>query len=94
MELISFVEMSRMNLNKSRTRKRNFFVTSGITIILLLSVFSVWALKERNRAEGLNIKVLAEKFNLQLLILQSMIRLKESDLLNMLILLIQPTRVF
>jgi hypothetical protein len=65
MELISFIEMSRMNLNKSRTRKRNFFVTGGITIILLLSVFSVWALKERNRAEGLNIKVLAEKYNLQ-----------------------------
>jgi energy-coupling factor transporter ATP-binding protein EcfA2 len=64
-ELISFIEMSRMNLNKSRTRKRNIFVTGGIIIILLLSVFSVWALKERNRAEGLNIKALAEKFNLQ-----------------------------
>ena len=64
-ELISFIEMSRMNLNKSRTRKRNIILTGGIIIILLLSVFSIWALKERNRAEGLNTKALAEKYNLQ-----------------------------
>jgi WD40 repeat protein len=63
-ELTSFIEMSRMKLNKSRTRKRNIIVTGGIIIILLLSVFSIWALKERNRAEGLNIRVLAEKYNL------------------------------
>jgi len=63
-ELTGFIELSRETFNRTKTRKRNITVTGGIIIILLLSVFSVWALKERNRAEGLNIKALAEKYNL------------------------------
>jgi WD40 repeat protein len=63
-ELTGFIELSRETFNRTKTRKRNITVTGGIIIILLLSVFSIWALKERNRAEGLNIKALAEKYNL------------------------------
>jgi WD40 repeat protein len=63
-ELTGFIELSRETFNRTKTRKRNITVTGGIIIILLLSAFSIWALKERNRAEGLNIKALAEKYNL------------------------------
>jgi WD40 repeat protein len=63
-ELTNLIGLSRETIYRTRTRKRNVLVSGGIIIILLLSVFSVWALKERNRAEGLNTKVLAEKYNL------------------------------
>lgn len=63
-ELTGFIGKSRETLNRKRNRNRNVLVSGGVTIILLLSVFSIWALKERNRAEGLKIKTLAEKFNL------------------------------
>jgi FOG: WD40 repeat len=63
-ELTSFIGLSRETFNRRRNRKRNVLVSGGITIIFLLSIFSVWALKERDRAEGLNTKVLAEKYNL------------------------------
>ena len=63
-ELTGFIGKSRETFNRKRNRKRNITVSGGITIIFLLSVFSVWALKERNRAEGLKIKALAEKYNL------------------------------
>ena len=64
-ELSGFIEMSKVKFNTSRTRKRNLLVSGGVVIILLLSVFSIWALKERNRAEILKTKALAEKYNLQ-----------------------------
>jgi WD40 repeat protein len=63
-DLKNLIELSREKFNKTRNRRRNFLVSGGIIIIFLLSVFSIWALKERNRAEGLNTKVLAEKYNL------------------------------
>src|SRR5664280_2907740 len=63
-DLTSLIELSREKFSKSRNRRRKIIVSGGIIIIILLSVFSVWALKERNRAENLNIKVLAEKYNL------------------------------
>ena len=52
------------HLTGKGTGKEMLLLSGGITIILLLSVFSIWALKERNRAEGLKIKTLAEKYNL------------------------------
>jgi len=63
-ELTSLIVKSREKYNRTRTRRRNIVVSAGIIIIFLLSIFSVWALKERNRAEDLNTKVLAEKYNL------------------------------
>src|SRR5664280_641194 len=63
-DLTSLIELSREKFSKSRNRRRKIIVSGGIIIIILLSVFSFWALKERNRAENLNIKVLAEKYNL------------------------------
>ena len=64
-DLSGFIEMSKVKLINSRIRKRNVMVSGGIIIIILLSIFSVWALKERNRAENLKTKALAEKYNLQ-----------------------------
>jgi WD40 repeat protein/Cdc6-like AAA superfamily ATPase len=63
-DLTSLIELSREKFSRTRNRRRNILVSGGIIIILLLSAFSIWALKERNRAENLNIKVLAEKYNL------------------------------
>ncbi|MGC1389905.1 MAG: AAA family ATPase [Bacteroidales bacterium] len=63
-DLTSLIELSREKFSTSRNRRRNILVSGGTVIILLLSAFSVWALKERNRAENLSIKVLAEKNNL------------------------------
>ena len=63
-ELTSFITKSRERYNRRRTRIRNVVVSGGIVIILMLSGFSIWALKERNRAEGLKVKTLAEKYNL------------------------------
>ncbi len=63
-ELISFLRLSRETFNNKRTRRRKVLLSGSIIIILLLSLFSVWALTERNRAEQLNVKVLAEKYNL------------------------------
>ncbi len=63
-ELSSLITKSRERYSRRRTRIRNIVVSSGIIIILLLSGFSVWALKERNRAEGLKVRALAEKYNL------------------------------
>jgi WD40 repeat protein/energy-coupling factor transporter ATP-binding protein EcfA2 len=63
-ELTSLIGISRDTFYRTRKRRRNALVSGGTTIIFLLSVFSAWALKERNRAEGLNTKVLAEKYNL------------------------------
>jgi WD40 repeat protein len=65
LDLSGFIEMSKVKFNNSRTRKRNIIISGGLIIILLLSVFSIWALKERNRAEVLKTKALAEKYNLQ-----------------------------
>ena len=64
-DLTSFIELSKEKFISSRARKRNIIVSGGIIIILLLSGFSVWALIERNRAESLKTKALAEKYNLQ-----------------------------
>jgi WD40 repeat protein len=64
-ELTGFIEMSKKKISSSKTRRRNIFVTGGIVIILLLLSFSIWALKERNRAEVLKNRALAEKYNLQ-----------------------------
>ncbi len=64
-DLAGFIEMSKVKFNSYRTRKRNVIVSVGVIIILLLSGFSIWALKERNRAEILKIKALAGKYNLQ-----------------------------
>jgi len=63
-ELSSLIGKSKEKYNRTKTRRRNIVVSSGIIIILLLSIFSVWALKERNRAEDLNTRVSAEKYNL------------------------------
>jgi WD40 repeat protein/energy-coupling factor transporter ATP-binding protein EcfA2 len=63
-ELNNFVGKSRETFNLKRNRRRNIIVSGGIAIILLLSVFSIWALKERNISESLKIKALAEKYNL------------------------------
>jgi WD40 repeat protein len=63
-ELTSFIGQSRVTINRYWKRRRNIIVAGGLTIILLLSIFSIWALSERNRAEILNIKALAEKYNL------------------------------
>ena len=63
-ELTIFITKSRERYNRRRTRIRNIVVSGGIIIILMLSGFSIWALKERNRAEGLKVRALAEKYNL------------------------------
>ncbi len=63
-ELSSLIVKSKEKFNFSRTRRRNIVLSAGIITILLLSVFSVWALTERNRAEDLNTRVSAEKYNL------------------------------
>ena len=63
-ELASLIRKSRERYSRRKTRIRNIVVSSGIIIILLLSGFSVWALKERNRAEVLKVRALAEKYNL------------------------------
>ena len=70
-ELTSLIAMSREALNRTRIRKRNILVASGIAIILILSCVSIWALTERYRARNLNTKLLAEKFNYQATILSS-----------------------
>jgi WD40 repeat protein len=59
----SLISMSRGSITRSRTRRRNIILTSGVIIILLLSVLSVWALIERNRSQVSKIKALAEKYN-------------------------------
>jgi WD40 repeat protein len=64
-DLSSFIEMSKVKISNSRKKKRNITVSGGIIIIFLLSGFSLWALKERNRADDLKTKALAEKYNLQ-----------------------------
>jgi WD40 repeat protein len=63
-DLTSLIELSRERFSRNRSRRRNIVVSGGIVIILLLSALSIWALKERNRAESLNIKAQAEKYNL------------------------------
>jgi WD40 repeat protein len=63
-ELSGFIGKSKEISKRIRSRRRTILVSGAIIIILTLSIFSVWALKERNRAEGLNTKVLAEKYNL------------------------------
>jgi WD40 repeat protein len=63
-ELTNLIGLSRETHYKTRNRRRNILVSAGVIIIILLSVFSVWALTERNRAESLNTKVIAEKYNL------------------------------
>jgi WD40 repeat protein len=63
-DLTSLIELSSEKFTRTRNRRRNILVSGGLIIILLLSVFSGWALKERNRAEILKTKALAEKYNL------------------------------
>ena len=58
------MEKAGRHLTEQGTGKEILLYQAGLIIILLLSVFSVWALKERNRAEGLKIRALAEKYNL------------------------------
>jgi WD40 repeat protein len=70
-ELTSLISVSRETVNRTRTQKRNIFLSSGIAIILVLLCISIWALSERYRARILNTKLLAEKYNYLATILSS-----------------------
>ncbi|MGB8491321.1 MAG: hypothetical protein WCE64_09700, partial [Bacteroidales bacterium] len=62
-ELTNLISLSRDRVNATRTRKRNSILYGSIVIIVFLTVFSAWALKERNKVRDLHVKVLAEKYN-------------------------------
>ena len=62
-DLTNLVSLSRERVNATRTRKRNSVLYGSIIIIVFLTGFSAWALRERNRVRDLHVKVLAEKYN-------------------------------
>lgn len=63
-EFTGLLNLSRETHTTIRNRRRKLVISGGIIIIVLLSAFSIWALSERNIADRLKIKALAEKYNL------------------------------
>lgn len=62
-EISELVNKSKKDLVRKKQLRRNLIGISGLAIIVVLSIFSVWALKERNKAKKSSIKALAENYN-------------------------------
>jgi WD40 repeat protein len=61
-ELDNLIERSKNELLRTRNRRRNLAVFSGITLILVLSIFTTWALIERSKSVKLKTIAVANYF--------------------------------
>jgi WD40 repeat protein len=49
-KITKFISQSKSEIHKARRRRQNVFITSAVIIIMVLSFFTIWAMKERNNA--------------------------------------------
>lgn len=49
-KLSDFISESKRSIHKAKRRRQNILIATAITIIIILSFFSIWALRERGNA--------------------------------------------
>jgi WD40 repeat protein len=62
-DLQQFLEESKRNIHKAKRRKRNLAIAAGLALLLVMTGFTWWAMRERGRALLNENKALAEKYN-------------------------------
>jgi WD40 repeat protein len=62
-DLSGFIEKSKHYLTRVTKRRRNLVFGLSSTLVIILTILTIWALGERNKARNERNKALAEKYN-------------------------------
>lgn len=61
--LKSFIAKSKREYLRVKHRRRNIFIASGISLLIIFAIFTIWALLERNKSQKMEIIANANYFS-------------------------------
>jgi WD40 repeat protein len=62
-DIWGFIDKSKAVLKSAKRKRTNIAIATAITLLIILSVFTIWAIRERSVAQDQRNKALAEKYN-------------------------------